>query len=249
MELYHIFRRTRVVLSALCIIIAVLLSSCRADEMQDPDRNAMLSLLEPLEVAAGSGDGSLYDLTSLFGENAGSVCAYGLKSEYSLLFLQREAAEKDSESRFALRLLDLRNGSITTCAVFPEETGSQSSDSEEQDFELISADPAVIYDRAGGVLYRPSSGAKAVLLPEWLRGSEITVSGGQVWLSSDRGIIYKIAADGSIETAWTLPCGYGAFMPVVSGHEGRLTFATYSLKAPAERILVDVDPQTGGSEF
>ena len=249
MELYHIFRRTRVVLSALCIIIAILLPSCRTGEPQDPDRDAALSLLAPLEIATGREEGVLYDLTPLFGRDAGLVCAYGLKSRYSLLFLQREAGEKSSESRLSLRLLDLRDGSITTCAVFPAETGSWNVDSEEQDFELLSADPAVICDRAGGVLYQPLSGAKAVLLPEWLRGSEITVSGGQVWLSSDRGIIYKITADGSIETAWTLPCGYGAFMPVVSGHEGRLTFATYSLKAPAERILVDVDPQTGGSEF
>ena len=250
MELYHIFRRPRTVLSAVCIIIAVFLSSCRAGGPQDPDRSAVLSLLEPLEIAAGKGEGSLYDLTSLFGEDADSVCAYGLKSEYSLLFLQREAADNGNPgSQFALRLLDLRDGSITTCAVFPEEAAPPGSAGDEQDFEILSADPAVIYDRTGGVIYLPSSDAKAVHLPEWLRGSEITVRSGQIWLSSDRGIIYTITADGSIDAVWTLPCTYGAFTPVVSGHEGRLTFATYSLKAPSERIFVDVDPQTGDSEF
>ena len=112
MELYHILRRMRTILTAVCIITAIFLSSCRAGGPQDPDRSAVLSLLEPLEIAAGKGEGSLYDLTSLFGEDAGSVCAYGLKSEYSLLFLQREAADNGNPgSQFALRLLDLRDGS------------------------------------------------------------------------------------------------------------------------------------------
>ena len=285
MELYHILRRMRTILTAVCIITAIFLSSCRATPPQDPDRRAALSILAPLEITTGRGEGALYDLTSLFGEDAGSVCAYGFKTDHILLFLQREApdgtdavqqreapdgtdavqqsaalgsdgpdqqqraGDADSRSRLALRLLDLRDGSITTCAVFPEAGTSLHSKGEEQDFELISADPAVIYDRAGGVLYQPSSDTKVVSLPDWLRGSEISCLDGQIWLSSDRGIIYTITADGSIEIAWTLPCSYGAFTPVVSGHDGRLTYATYFQKAPSERILVDVDPLTGGSEF
>ena len=246
MELNPIRRRYRIVRTALYIIMTVVfLSSCRSAEPQDPDRSAALSLLEPYEVGMSNGEGALYDLTPLFGEDAGPVCAYGLKSEYSLLFLQRENAG----SRFVLRLLDLRDGSITTCGSFPEADVPRTADGREQDLELLCADPVVVCDRARGVLYRPSSEVKTVILPEWLRGSEPCCMDGNVWLSSDRGIIYTVTADGSIEPAWTLPCGYGALTPVVSGHEGSLTFATYSLKAPSDRILVDADPRTGESRF
>ena len=246
MELNPIRRRYRIVRTALYIIMTVVfLSSCRSAEPQDPDRSAALSLLEPCEVGMSNGEGALYDLTPLFGEDAGPVCAYGLKSEYSLLFLQRENAG----SRFVLRLLDLRDGSITTCGSFPEADVPRTDDGSEQDLELLCADPVVVCDRARGVLYRPSSEVKTVILPEWLRGSEPCCMDGNVWLSSDRGIIYTVTADGSIEPAWTLPCGYGALTPVVSGHEGSLTFATYSLKAPSDRILVDADPRTGESRF
>ena len=246
MELNPIRRRYRIVRTALYIIMTVVfLSSCRSAEPQDPDRSAALSLLEPCEVGMSNGEGALYDLTPLFGEDAGPVCAYGLKSEYSLLFLQRENAG----SRFVLRLLDLRDGSITACGSFPEADVPRTEDGSEQDLELLCADPVVVCDRARGVLYRPSSEVKTVILPEWLRGSEPCCMDGNVWLSSDRGIIYTVTADGSIEPAWTLPCGYGALTPVVSGHEGSLTFATYSLKAPSDRILVDADPRTGESRF
>lgn len=246
MELNPIRRRYRIVRTALFIIMTVVfLSSCRAAEPQDPDRSAALSLLEPCELGTAKGEGALYDLTSLFGEDAGQVCAYGFKSEYSLLFLRRENAG----SRFVLRLLDLRDGCITTCASFPEADVLRTESRSEQDIELLCADPIVVCDRARGVLYRPSSEVKTVILPEWLRDFEPSCSDGHVWLSSDRGIIYTVNADGSIEPAWTLPCGYGALTPVVSGHEGSLTFATYSLKAPSDRILVDADPLTGESRF
>jgi len=263
MELYPIRRRDRIVRTALYIIMTLLLlSSCRAAKPQDPDRNAALSLLEPYEIGTAKGEGALYDLTPLFGEDAGQICAYGLRSKYSLLFLRRETAGNESAdsqleasgtgnagSRFVPGLLDLRDGSITTCESFPEADASRFGDGSEQDLELLSADPIVVCDRARGVLYQPSSEVKTVILPEWLRDSELCCMDGRIWLSSDRGIIYTVTTDGSIEPAWTLPCGYGAFTPVVSGHAGMLTFATYSLKAPSDRILVDVDPLTGESRF
>ena len=35
----------------------------------------------------------------------------------------------------------------------------------------------------------------------------------------------------------------------MSGHEGRLTFATYSRKDPSLQVYVDVDPAGGGSDY
>ena len=258
MELNYTHRRSRIVEAAVCIIITVLLTSCRMGGPQDPDRIAMRSLLAPHRIDTASGEGALYDLTPLMGEETGVVCACGLEAEYSLLLLTREGpVDMSSGSVFTLRHLDLRDGSLTTSATFPqaapprgEAAGGQGTpQSDEKDFEILSADPAVICDRTEGVLYMPSAETKAVFLPEWLRGSAFSCLDGRTYISSDRGIIYTVGEDGSLIAAWKLPCEYGAFTPVVSGHEGKLSFATSTLQSPSDRIFVDVDPRTGESGY
>ena len=258
MELNYIHRRSRIVEAAVCIILTVLLTSCRMGGPQAPDREAMRSLLAPHRIGTAAGEGALYDLTPLLREDTGVVCACGLETEYSLALLTREEPEDSaSGSVFALRHLDLRDGSLTTSASFPQAVspngdasgGQGTTQSDERDYEILSADPAVICDRAEGVLYLPFAETKAVFLPEWLRDSTLCCLDGRIFLSSDRGIIYTVAGDGSVETVWKLPCEYGAFTPVVSGHEGKLSFVTSSLTSPSDRIFVDVDPRTGESEY
>ena len=247
MPFYHIRRRSRTILAAVCIMIAILLSSCRAGESLDPDKAAAASFLAPCRIGTAKGEGALYDLTPLLGEETGKVCAYGFASKYSLLFLCLNEPDRDNNCQYVLRILDLRDGSFTTSTMFPQSQARR--ETQEEDFELLSADPAVIYDRTRGVLYRPFSDKDVVFLPQWLRDCAFYCMDGRIWLSSDRGIIYTVTEDGSIEAVWSLPCEYGAFTPIVSGHEGRLSFATYSRKVPSERILVDVDPRTGDSKY
>ena len=58
-----------------------------------------------------------------------------------------------------------------------------------------------------------------------------------------------ITGEGEIRVSWTLPCEFGAFTPVVCGHEGRLSFATCSRRDPSLQVYVDVDPVSGGSDY
>ena len=145
--------------------------------------------------------------------------------------------------------LDLRNFETQQLCSFgrKEVPGSGSDGSRYLDF--ISADPLIIHDAQSGILYRPGSPSEAVVLPEYLRDGVPYLQSGRLLLSSDRGILYEIAEDGSLSAAWTLPSEYGAFTPVVSGHEGRLTFATYSRQDPSLQVYADVDPVSGESDF
>ncbi len=254
MRLSTLRRRTGVILYAVIAAVVLLLSSCRGGGSQRPDQPDAVSFLKPYQVKTSPGEGDLYDLTPLLGGDSGVLCAYGLSDEDHLLLLRSFAGSGGDKrmniQRYDLQLFDLRDGSASTCASFsPAEAPAGESGPEITDLEILSADPAVVFDRRSGVLYRPLSDVSTVILPEWLRDSTLTCLDGKIWVSSDRGILYLVREDGALEAVWTLPCEYGAFTPVISGQEGRLTFSTYLRKAPYDRILVDVDPITGESEF
>lgn len=254
MKLSALRRRTGILLSAVLLTAVLLLSSCRGGGSQNPVPNDAASFLKPYQVKTSPGDGVLYDLTSLLTGDSGDLCAYGLSDEDHLLLLRSFAGSGEDPrtniQRYDLQLFDLRSGAVSACASFsPVEVPAGESGPEMPDLEILSADPAVIFDRGSGVIYRPLSDVSAVILPEWLRDSTLTCLDGKIWVASDRGILYVVREDGALEAVWTLPCEYGAFTPVISGQEGRLTFSTYLRKAPYDRILVDVDPLTGESEF
>ena len=61
--------------------------------------------------------------------------------------------------------------------------------------------------------------------------------------------MYEVTEDGELRVSWTLPCEFGAFTPVICGHESRLSFATYSRRDPSLQVYVDVDPESGESEY
>ena len=176
------------------------------------------------------------------------LCCTGMYDETHVLLLQGDKAQDGTISGYTVQLLDLCSFDIEQLCAFKRENapGSAADGSERLDF--LSADPLVIHDALSGVLYMPGSTVGAVVIPGYLRDAVPFLMGGRLFLSSDRGILYEIAGDGSISAAWTLPCEYGAFTPVIAGREGKLTFATYSRKDPSLQVYVDVDPLRGESE-
>ena len=237
--------------AALCLLIgaAVFLSSCGGASPTKEKRDACKNLA-PTEVGLASGHGDLYEITQQALPDEDSVlCCAGMYDETHVLLLQGDKAQDGTISGYTVQLLDLCSFDIEQLCAFKRENapGSAADGSERLDF--LSADPLVIHDALSGVLYMPGSTVGAVVIPGYLRDAVPFLMGGRLFLSSDRGILYEIAGDGSISAAWTLPCEYGAFTPVIAGREGKLTFATYSRKDPSLQVYVDVDPLRGESEY
>lgn len=250
MEHFNIFRRTVTVLAAVLIITSLALASCGSAGSLDPDKRAIAGFLKPYRVELSSGEGRLYDLTPLTDKVSGDLCAYGLSDAAHLLLLSSGTASDGSSAPvFHLELLDLRDGSLTDAGSFPQINSLREEADNGQGIEILSADPVLIYDKAQGILYRPGSDPETVLLPEWLMDATLCCLGGHLWVSSDRGILYTVREDGTLESVWKLPCEYGTFTPVVYGHDGKLTFATSLRQDPSERIFVDVDPLSGESLY
>ena len=237
-------------LSIFCLLFSaiILLSSC-AGGSQTQEKRAVSEYLSSMEVAAASGQGTLYEITQLaLGGDDSILCCAGLYDETHVLLLYGDKAQDGSVSGYTAKLLDLTGSGMEDLATFPREErpGSRSDGSGKLSF--LSADPLIIHDRQSGILYRLGSGSN-VILPDHMADAEVYWQDGRLLLSSDRGILCEAAEDGSIKPLWTLPCEYGAFTPVVSGHEGRLTFATYARRDPSLQVYVDVAPGTGESEY
>ena len=234
-----------------CLLLSavILLASCGGSSQSQARREACKNLA-PLETDLKSGQGALYEITQPAEPEEGRVlCCAGMYDETRVMLLQGNRAQDGTVSDYTVQLLDLRNFETEQLCSFgrKEVPGSGSDGSRHLDF--ISADPLIIHDAQSGILYRPGSPSEAVVLPEYLRDGVPYLQSGRLLLSSDRGILYEIAEDGSLSAAWTLPSEYGAFTPVVSGHEGRLTFATYSRQDPSLQVYADVDPVSGESDF
>ena len=250
MEHFNIFRRTVTILAAVLTITSLALTSCGNAGSSDPDKRAIAGFLGPHRVELSPGEGQLYDLTALTEGISGELCAYGLSDAAHLLLLSSETASDGSLAPvFHLDLMDLRDGSLADAGSFRQINSLREEADDGQELEILSADPVLIYDKAQGVLYRPGSDPETVLLPEWLMDSTLCCLGGQLWVSSDRGILYTVREDGTLASVWKLPCEYGAFTPVVYGHDGKLTYTTNLIQDPSERIFVDVDPLSGESSY
>ena len=235
----------------ICLLLSavVLLASCGGSSRTQPEREACKNLA-PMEVDLASGRGTLYEITKKALLNEGSVlCCAGMYDETHVLLLQGSRAQDGSVSDYSVQLLDLTGFEMQQLCTFKREDAPADSTDGSEHLGFLSADPLVIHDAQRGILYRPGSPVEAVVLPEYLRDGVPYLQDGRLLLSSDRGVIYEIAEDGSLTAAWTLPCEYGSFTPVTAGREGRLTFATYSRQNPSLQVYVDVDPLSGESEY
>ena len=246
------FKSRRHTGAVLCILItaaAMLLSSCGGGS-QTPGKREALSNLSSMQIATGAGQGALYEITQPAGaERGGDLCCVGLYDETHVLLLNADRDSGNTVTGYTTQLLDLCSSEKEDLLSFDRiEVPGGSSDGTES-LSLLSCDPLIVYDSAGGILYQPGRSAKTVILPDYLGNAVPGWQDGHLWLSSDRGILCEVTQEGDLRTAWTLPCEYGAFTPVVCGHSGRLSFATYSRRDPSLQVYVDVDPVLGESEY
>ena len=239
------------IFSLFCLLLssAVLLASCGGSSQSKAKREACKNLAAT-QIGLASGQGSLYDITELAGPDEDSVlCCAGMYDETRVLLLEGGRAQDGTVSDYTVNLLDLGSSEIQQLCTFKRQTSSGGASDGAEHLDFLSADPLVIHDAQSGILYRPGHTVEAVTLPGYLRDGVPFIQDGRLLLASDRGILYEIAEDGSLSAVWTLPCEYGAFTPVIAGHEGRLTFATYSRQDPSLQVYVDVDPVSGGSDY
>ena len=234
-----------------CLLISavILLASCGGSS-QTPEKRKVCKNLASREISLASGQGTLYEITQLIGPDEHNVlCCAGMYDETHILLLQYDSAQDGTVSNYTVQLLDLGGSGLQQLCSFEKADTQGSSKDGSGHLDFLSVDPLIIHDAQNGILYRPGSSVEAVVLPEYLRDGVPFIQDGRLLLSSDRGILYEIAEDGSLTPVWTLPCEYGAFTPVTAGHEGRLTFATYARQDPSLQVYVDVNPSGGESEY
>ncbi|MBQ9034238.1 MAG: hypothetical protein IJ107_06160, partial [Lachnospiraceae bacterium] len=237
--------------SLFCLLLAaaILLASCGGSP-QTQGKRQVCENLASYEIPLSSGHGALYEITAPCSPAEGKVlCCAGMYDETHILLLEGEKAQDGTVSDYSVQLLDLTDFERKELCTFLREEAPESGNSGSSRLSFLSADPLVIHDAENGVLYRPGSSPEAVVLPAYLRDSQPYWLDGRLLLSSDRGILYEITENGRLSVTWTLPCEYGAFTPVVSGAEGKLTFSTYSRRDPSLQVYVDVDPAGGGSDY
>lgn len=240
----HFFPILYLLLTAL-----LLLASCGGSS-QTPGKREACKNLAPRQISLASGQGTLYEITELTSPDPGKIlCSAGMYDETHVLLLTGDQAQGGTVSGYTVQLLDLGSSERQDLCSFEREDAHAGSTDGSRHLNFLSADPLIIHDAQGGILYRPGSSVEAVVLPEYLRDGVPFIQDGRLLLSSDRGIIYEVAEDGSLSAAWSLPCEYGAFTPVIAGHEGKLTFSTWSRQDPSLQVYVDVDPVSGGSDY
>ena len=245
--------------TALMTACCLLLTSCGSLTGGEAaaDRRSVLSFLETDRLKTGRGEGGLYDLTSIADQQEGAICAYGLCDETHLVLLReqdRTGSGSAGSRSYKVDLLDLRDGSGQEIASFDSIPPAEDIEGDEgtalpPDPEIISADPLILHDRAGAVIYRPGMDPSAIVLPKWLRDAHPVCLSGRLYLASSRGILFEILQDGALHKVFMLPCDFGGMTPVVSGREGVLTFSTYFVRNPVETIYVDVDPVGGSCSY
>lgn len=235
--------------SLFCLLLAaaILLASCGGSPHSQGKRQACENLAS-YEIPLSSGQGALYEITAPCRPAEGkTLCCAGMYDETHILLLEGEKAQDGTASGYSVQLLDLTDFNRKELCTFSIEEVPGSGSSSQLSF--LSADPLILHDAGSGILYRPGSSPEAVVLPAYLRDSQPYWLDGRLLLSSDRGILYEITENGGLSVTWTLPCEYGAFTPVVSGAEGKLTFSTYSRRDPSLQVYVDVDPAGGESDY
>lgn len=235
--------------SLFCLLLAaaILFASCGGSP-QTQEKRQVCKNLASYEIPLSSGRGALYEITAPCSPEEGKIlCCAGMYDETHVLLLEGEKAADGSVAGYSVQLLDLTDFERKELYTFLGEDVPGSGSSSRISF--LSADPLVLHDAENGILYMPGGSPEAVVLPAYLRDSQPYWIDGRLLLSSDRGILYEITENGRLSVTWTLPCEYGAFTPVVSGREGKLTFSTYSRRDPSLQVYVDVDPAGGGSDY
>ena len=243
--------RRRLAGALFCVMTAAaLLISCRGGNEQSDLMREIADNLSPMKVDTPNDQGALYEITQLTSPGDNTVlCCAGLYDESRLLLITGNPDSQDSVSSYTAQLLNLSSGEKEDLTSFGRaQTAGRRSDGTEG-LSVISCDPLIVFDSRCGVLYRPDAPAGSVVLPAFLSDAVPYWLSGRLWLSSARGIIYEVKEDGELRVSWTLPCEFGAFTPVVCGHEGRLSFATYARRDPSLQVYADVDPVSGGSEY
>ena len=245
-----LFKRRRTGALFLIIMSAFLMVSCGRGNEQSGVSREITENLSSMKVDTAKDQGALYEITQLTSpENNAVLCCAGLYDESRLLLISANPDSNGSVSSYTAHLLDLLSGEKEELASFDRAQVNERRLDGTEGLSVISCDPLVIFDSRSGVLYRPGAPAGMVILPSFLSDAVPYCMSGRLWLSSARGIVYEVAEDGELRVSWTLPCEFGAFTPVICGHEGRLSFATYSRRDPSLQVYVDVDPEKGGSEY
>ncbi len=246
-----LFSRRRLAGALFCIMItAALLVSCRSGNEQSDLMREIADKLSPMKVDTAQDQGSLYEITQLASpQDEAVLCCAGLYDESSLLLLYSNPDSQSAVSSYSAQLLNLLSGEKEELASFDRAQAPERGSDGTEGLSVLSCDPLIVFDSRCGILYRPGTEAGSVVLPSYLQGAQPYWLGGRLWLSCDRGILYEVTKEGNLRVSWVLPCEFGAFTPVVSGHEGRLSFSTYSRRDPSLQVYVDVDPEPGESEY
>ena len=245
-----LFKRRRTGALFLIIMSAFLMVCCGRENEQSGVTREITENLSSMKVDTAKDQGALYEITQLTSpENNAVLCCAGLYDESRLLLISANPDSNGSVSSYTAHLLDLLSGEKEELASFDRAEVNERRLDGTEGLSVISCDPLVIFDSRSGVLYRPGAPAGMVILPSYLSDAVPCCLNGRLWLSSTRGIVYEVTEDGELRVSWTLPCEFGAFTPVICGHEGRLSFATYSRRDPSLQVYVDVDPKKGGSEY
>ena len=243
--------RRRLAGALFCIMIAAaLLISCRGGNEQSDLMRDIADSLSPMKVDTAQDQGALYEITQLASAQDDAVlCCAGLYDESRLLLLYSVPDSEGAASSYSAQLLNLLSGEKEELASFDRTRVPGRGSDGTEGLSILSCDPLIVFDSRCGILYRPGIAAGSVSLPSYLSDAVPYYLGGRLWLSSGRGILYEVTDEGDIRACWTLPCEFGAFTPVVCGHEGRLSFSTYSRRDPSLQVYVDVDPELGESEY
>ena len=246
-----LFSRRRLAGALFCIMItAALLVSCRSGNEQSDLMREIADKLSTMKVDTAQDQGSLYEITQLASpQDEAVLCCAGLYDESSLLLLYSNPDSQGAVSSYSAQLLNLLSGEKEELASFDRAQAPERGSDGTEGLSVLSCDPLIVFDSRCGILYRPGTEAGSVVLPSYLQGAQPYWLGGRLWLSCGRGILYEVTKEGDLRVSWVLPCEFGAFTPVVSGHEGRLSFSTYSRRDPTLQVYVDVDPNLGESEY
>ena len=245
-----LFKRRRIGALFLIIMSALLMASCGSGNEQSDVMREITENLSSMKADSAKDQGALYEITQLTSpENNAVLCCAGLYDESRLLLITANPDSQGVVSSYTAQLLDLLRGEKEELTSFDRAQVKERRLDGTEGLSVISCDPLVIFDSRGGVIYLPDTPAGRVILPSFLSDAVPCCLNGRLWLSSARGIVYEVTEDGELRVSWTLPCEFGAFTPVICGHEGRLSFATYSRRDPSLQVYVDVDPESGESEY
>ena len=181
----------------------------------------------------------LTDLTDAAHKVTGTLCACAFHDETHLMLLSLR------EKTYMTTLMDVRDGSLTPHMDFP---CAEDVSTAGEFMEILSTDPLVIHNTVNGYLYQPQApmeSAQCIRLPAWLLDASFQVLDGQVYFSSDRGIVYALSADGSYEAVWRLPRQFNRLTPVPAAEPGLLSFDTYPVWDDRIKVRVVLDPASG----